>query len=444
MAINFEQFFQSITQQESGGNYSALGIWLNMNYGRDRAYGRYQVMGANIPSWTKQYLGRSLTPQQYLNDRDAQDRVARGRLREYVNKYGYRGAAAAWYSGDPSLHMSTSSQAGGPSIKQYVDEVMARAETLPSGGGSTATTTTTRTTRSSSDTGGGEKPVTRSKEELAEDYGYVLDLFDSVPELKKLFDRATDGQWTPQKFQAEVRDTEWWKSRPDSARKFLILQSGDPATAKQQLDQMIVKISQVSGAVGGPMDQKTLRKLAFEAIMNNWTDGQMRYELAKRVDMGGGRRPGEAGEAYDKLASYAYEMGVKMSDAWYQSVSRTIAAGTGSLQQYEDAIRQQAKAQYSNWSKQIDSGQTVADLASPYFQSMATILELPPGSVNLFDPTIKKALQSKDSQGKSTIKPMWQFENELRNDPRWRKTKNAQDSAMQVTRQVLTDFGFAY
>ena len=291
---------------------------------------------------------------------------------------------------------------------------------------------------------GGSKPVTRSSAELAEDYGYVLDLFDSVPELKALFDKAVKGQWEPSKFQAEVRDTKWWKSSSDSARKFLTLQAGDPATAKQQLDQMIVKITQASGSLGGPTDSRTLRQLALQAIMNGWSDGQIRWNLAKKIDLGGDKRPGEAGENYDKLAGYAYDMGIKMSDWWLGEASRQVVAGSKSMQDFEDEIRRNAKGTYSSWAKQIDAGQTVADLASPYFQSMASILELPAGSVNLFDPTIKKALQAKDAQGKSVIKPMWQFENDLRNDTRWRKTKNAQDSAMQITRQVLSDFGVAY
>jgi hypothetical protein len=41
-------------------------------------------------------------------------------------------------------------------------------------------------------------------------------------------------------------------------------------------------------------------------------------------------------------------------------------------------------------------------------------------------------------------KPLWQFENELRSDPRWKKTQNAQDSLMQVGHQVLADFGLKY
>src|SRR5690606_41938410 len=43
---------------------------------------------------------------------------------------------SAWYSGNPNLHMSTRSQPGGPSIKGYVDSVIAKAYKYPSGGSS--------------------------------------------------------------------------------------------------------------------------------------------------------------------------------------------------------------------------------------------------------------------------------------------------------------------
>jgi hypothetical protein len=40
--------------------------------------------------------------------------------------------------------------------------------------------------------------------------------------------------------------------------------------------------------------------------------------------------------------------------------------------------------------------------------------------------------------------PLWQFENEIRDDPLWRKTNNARESMMTVARQVARDFGLAY
>ena len=83
----------------------------------------------------------------------------------------------------------------------------------------------------------------------------------------------------------------------------------------------------------------------------------------------------------------------------------------------------------------------MATIAAPYRQSMGAVLEVNPESVDLFDPTIRGALSSKTKDGTPAIKSIWQFERELKDDPRWMRTDNAQDQAMGVGRQVLSDFG---
>jgi hypothetical protein len=434
MALTFNQFFSAISEQESGGRYNARGVLVNGH----RAYGKYQVMDFNIPSWTRQYFGKSLTPEQFLNNPKAQEAVAKGKLKSYWDKYGARGAASAWYSGDPNLNMSTKPQPGGPSIKTYVDEVLSKAAKYPAGGG-------TSSGSSSSGGGGSSKPDPLSGSELAETYGFVSTLFDSVPELKKLFQKAVSGQWAAGKFQAELRDTKWWKTKSESARQFLILQYGDPATAKQKLAQALVHVKQLSnqlGVRGGSDMAKQLDKWALHMVMDDWDDARLRYDMGKWISFGGDIRSGEGGEAVDKLKEYAYNMGVTMTSKWYANAGRAIVRGVATDQDYEDQIRRQAKTIYTQWSKQLDSGQTVADIAAPYFSSMSQILELPAGSINLFDPSIKKALQNKDKvTGASSIKPLWQFENDLRSDERWKGTQNAQNSMMQIAHQVLADFG---
>ncbi len=91
---------------------------------------------------------------------------------------------------------------------------------------------------------------------------------------------------------------------------------------------------------------------------------------------------------------------------------------------------------------QIDAGLTTKQAASPYIQSMASILELDPNAVNLDDPTIAKALTGVNEQGTPTVMPLWQFERELKKDSRWRYTKNAQDELLGTGMQVLRDLGF--
>lgn len=434
MAITFEQFFSAIVEQESGGNYKAIGPMTT--YGR--AYGKYQVLGSNIASWTKAYYGKTLTPQQFLNNPRAQDAVARGKLKSYWNKYGARGAAAAWYGGPGSahLHQSTRAQQGGPSIKGYVDNVMKNALKYPAGGSSDNFAT------------GSKATPKLSSAELAEQYGFVSGFLNSNKELKKLFQQAVSGGWSADKFQAKLRNTKWWKTHGKDEREWLLQLKSDPATAKQSMSQAKVKIKQLANQMGMVMSkdkQKILDKAAYNMVALGWDESQLRYYLGQYVSFKGETLQGEGGEAIMEMREYAYSMGVQLGDGWYADRARNVLRGVATIQDYKSEIMNKAKAAFPQWIKQIEAGQSVFDIASPYMQSMAQILELPQGSINLFDSTIKKAL---NYTNKGTLqkeaKPLWQFENELRADPRWKKTKNAQDSLFQVGHQVLADFGFKY
>jgi len=97
-----EAYRQGIANIESGGgNYNAVGKQTGSG---DRAYGKYQIMGANIPVWTKQWLGRSLTPEQFLKSPEAQDWVFDRVFGGYVKKYGLQGAARAWFGGEGAVN----------------------------------------------------------------------------------------------------------------------------------------------------------------------------------------------------------------------------------------------------------------------------------------------------------------------------------------------------
>lgn len=432
MAVSFEQFFRAIAAQESSNNYGAIGPMVRGN----RAYGKYQVMDFNIPSWTRQHYGKSLTPSQFLANHEAQEAVARGVLQGYWNKYGARGAASAWYSGNPNLHMSTRSQSGGPSIKEYVDSVLRQAEGMSTSGGSYM-----------GSTGGYTVPALDS-DELAEQYGFASAFLNSIPELKKLFQDAVSGGWAKEKFIAKLRDTNWFKKTSADERKYLLEISADPKSAQQRWDNMNAKVRQIAnklGVVENDFIWGKIHEATRGMIYNGWDESQVRYFMGQYVGLDPNIREGEAGESWDQLKQYSYAMGVELSNDWYQARVQNMVRGIATAQDYKSEIAQLAKAQFPQWSQQIDGGQTVTDLAQPYMQSMSQILELPGGSINLFDNTIKKALSyTNPSNLEKGAKPLWQFENELRSDPRWKQTKNAQDSLMQVGHKILADFGLAY
>jgi hypothetical protein len=93
-ADNMDRIAAAHRQIESHGDYGAVGP-ANPKNG-DRAYGAYQVMGANVPVWTKEYLGRSMTPQEFLHDKNAQDAVYKARMGKYIGQYGLNGALDHW------------------------------------------------------------------------------------------------------------------------------------------------------------------------------------------------------------------------------------------------------------------------------------------------------------------------------------------------------------
>jgi hypothetical protein len=133
VADSLSALLYAIGQQESGGDYQAdNGI----------AVGKYQVEKTNVPSWTAADLGKAMTWQQFLADPSAQDQVASAELGRLLSKYGAAGAASAWYSGDPNLTESTAPQKGGPSIKQYVDDVLKLMGQAPADGASVPATGT--------------------------------------------------------------------------------------------------------------------------------------------------------------------------------------------------------------------------------------------------------------------------------------------------------------
>ena len=117
---NIDQLLQAIGNTESSGNYGILGKPTSRG---DRAFGKYQVMGANIPSWSKEVLGSEMTPEQFLNNPQAQDAIAKAKLTGYFNKTGnIDDAASMWFSGRP-MRGNNSRDILGTSVPEYVNRV---------------------------------------------------------------------------------------------------------------------------------------------------------------------------------------------------------------------------------------------------------------------------------------------------------------------------------
>ena len=106
----------SISGIESSGRYNLKGPVTNSG---DQAYGKYQIMGANVPEWTRAALGTAMTPDQFLANPDAQEATARHRWSYYRDKYGPDGAARAWLAGEGGMNNPNAKDQLGTSVAEY-------------------------------------------------------------------------------------------------------------------------------------------------------------------------------------------------------------------------------------------------------------------------------------------------------------------------------------
>ena len=419
MTVTLAQLLKGIRQEESGGNYSVVN-----SIG---AVGAYQVMKANIPSWTKRALGYSMTWQQFRASKSAQDKVASVILGGYYKKYGAEGAASMWFSGQPNPNKSGSD--GSTSIRNYVNNVIRLSGGSGGGGGGAV--------------GGSAVAPKLSMDELASNYGLSSALINSSSELKSLFKKAVAGDWSAALFTAHLQNTKWWKTQPDSLRTYITQKYTDPATWKQKNNNELATIKAMAVSVGlvNGTWTNTLNKMVYNSIALGWSDDRIKNYLGGLTNSHDGEMYGEAGQNFDQMKTLAYDLGVTHSLEWYRDRTQEVTGGRSTMEAVEGSLRNAAAAKYSAFADQIKAGQNTLDLASPYIQALSTILEVPDTDVGL---TNKHVLQAMTYNKGGQAYSIWQFQNDLRQDPTWKKTQNAQDSVMQNAHKVLQDFGMAF
>ena len=124
--------------ESSGGNWSAVGP----NVKGHRAYGKYQVMDFNIPTWTAKYYGQELSPQEFVANKDAQQAVFHGEMQRMVGQYGnLKDAMSEWFTGDDyATAKARNAHDQNMGVDEYVDRI-ASAYSKYTGGGQLAEAT---------------------------------------------------------------------------------------------------------------------------------------------------------------------------------------------------------------------------------------------------------------------------------------------------------------
>lgn len=145
---------------------------------------------------------------------------------------------------------------------------------------------------------------------------------------------------------------------------------------------------------------------------------------------------GNFGLTYTTLKNAYADNGVPFNADSLAKLTIESAVNPDRLKGNLNLINLQAKTYFPALADKIDKGYTVKQLLSPYLQTRANILEEDADAIDL------KELQSvaKDPNG---LVGLYDYEISLRKDPKWRFTKNAQDSLGSLARDITKMFGLA-
>lgn len=294
---------------------------------------------------------------------------------------------------------------------------------------------------------------TLTPQDIKAQYGFITALANAVPDINKILQQAVKGQWSVSRFQMAIANTSWWKKTGDIARNWLITQISDPATAAHEMQDgaaQVIQLAQQQGFTAAQV-QADAQNIWLQSKLNGMSDQQLAGYIASRewTKLSGNTQVnGSIGNIEDQAkqmaAAYGYNPADLDAEVLQMAAADAEAQRTGSdaLAGWQQKMINYASVKYAPFADQIKQGQTVSDIAKPYTDAYQQILEQP-ASQDINDPLIAKALQgTPDKNGQPVATPLWQFQQQLRADPRWAQTDNARQSMAQAVTQIGKTFGF--
>jgi hypothetical protein len=139
------------------------------------------------------------------------------------------------------------------------------------------------------------------------------------------------------------------------------------------------------------------------------------------------------------------QFGLALTAAAADNLAKNVFLGDTSNEQIDENLRQEAVKLFPAFRDRILNGESPLSIASPYIGAISRILEVPEGSLDLEDATVRKAMIGSTTtvgdKTSSTVTPLWQFEQDLYKDSRWQYTANARAKADSILVDVGSRFG---
>ena len=284
-----------------------------------------------------------------------------------------------------------------------------------------------------------EKSGVLSNPEFAEQIQMLLALKGIDSKLEEAWQAYLAGRYDD--MQAAILASNFYQNNNSTARTRLQAKASQPGAYADGLNKYGLATRKSLVASGLKMDAKLFEGLASKAYDSGMDENQLK-ELIVNSGLVTGYGGAVLGDT-SALKSYANSFGVNkyLDDKYWAQKSQDLFLGRTTTEDIEDEVRNLAASAFPGYSDQIKAGISVDSLASAYKGAIASVLEKDADSVTFEDPRLRAALQYVGPDGKPAVKPLWQFERELRMTPEWELTNNARTTVDNLTYKALSDMG---
>lgn len=464
-----DRILEVIRSTESGGNYQAV----NQNEAPSvAASGAYQFIGSTWRSVAARSGVPNATQYQRAVDAppDVQDAVARWYVQSILDANGGNPDAvwSTWYVGgyNPgNLDYVPSPGAGNhTTVRQYIQIQSNKLNNLDPNFQPTATGTGASNAGqpvSSAATGpgnfqinlgagGGQVTSSGSQGSNAANTGEVpvygwMQALHNIPEVGQLLDQATLENWSADKLEAEITNTNWWRTTEPTIRQWSALQASDPAGAQQQVTNLSGAVKRMGGALGITLSDAQSATIAENALKMGWSpDSQeLKNAIIGEANFAPGTTPeGTIGLSQQQVKQLAASYLTPISDQQAQDFSLRLARGEISTDGLTVHFQQAAKGRFSWMADEIDAGFTPSDLLDSQKQAIAKTLEIDPETIDLAnDSKWWPVVDVADTNGKHRSMTISEAARWARNQNDYQYTDQAREAAFGLSDYLSQSFG---
>jgi len=289
----------------------------------------------------------------------------------------------------------------------------------------------------------------------------TLEAIEAVPELQEKFRAWAEDPNQPdvQYLIQDIENSQFAKDyATDSARIAWNLEfNTTPEEWEQEMKGARAKVQAEATRLGIQLTDQQLEGMARAWKYEGWqyNEAAMRDALLKGVDkspwveaaIGAGTMDytaGLLGDTVSDLRNVAYMNGIDYDDLWFQEAAQSVVGGLSTVDDWKRDIREKAAGYFPAFAKQIEAGMDVRALASPYMQRMNRLWDMPMTSIGLDDPTLLMAMSGQNENGEFKAMNLADFDNMLREDPRWDNSSNGKNTLLNGINSFLKSGGFKY